>query len=360
MKGTVLAIETSRTLRRAAVMRDGVLDALEIDRLEDRQPATGALYCARITGLIPGIGAATADLGHGIAGFFPDGAGLIPGQSLLVEIRREAEGDKAARLSPAIQLRSEHLVFTPARPGINISRKITEEAERTRLRAALDPFATKGGFVIRTEACTQADEAIRAQGLALVEKYTHLCADPAPGLRLAAPDAVARLLDRAGPGAAVIADEASLDALPSGLSARHDPAPFETLDIDTALDTLMLPRHDLAEGWLSIDPTPALVAIDVNTGGAGGGKTALRVNLDAARTIPRLLSLKKLGGLILVDFAALPKGRDRARIADAFHDAATRYLAEARVMGWGPAGLLESVCRRPGRSLAMLMPEDAR
>ena len=354
MKGSVLAVETGDTLRRAALLRDGVLEAIEIDRLGATVPLPGAIWRCRITGTIPGIGAATADLGQGVEGFFPEATGLSAGQSLLAEVRREADGEKAARLSPAIQLRSDHLVFTPARPGINISRKIADETERARLRAALDPFAARGGFVIRTDARDLAEPMLREEATALVTRYDALSVDPSPGLRASPPDAVARILGRAGRVDSIVADEASLDGLPDHPAPRRDPAPFEALDIDAGLGALLSPRHDMTDGWLSIDPTPALVAIDVNT----GGNPPLRVNLDAARTIPRLLALKKLGGLVMVDFAGGPTGDDRTRIADAFHRAASRYLEGARLAGWGPAGLLEVVCPRPGRTLAMLISED--
>ena len=350
----MLAVETGATLRRAALVCDGVLEAIEIDCLSDAGVLPGAIWRCRITGTIPGINAATADLGNGIEGFFPDGAGLSAGQSLLAEVRREADGEKAARLSPALQLRSAHLVFTPARPGINVSRKINDEAERARLRAALDPFSERGGFVIRTDARGLPRDALHDEAASLTARYDSLAANPAPGLRAAPPDAVARILGNAGPVDAVIADEASLDGLPESPVPRRDPAPFEALDIDAAVGTLLSARHDLTDGWISIDPTPALVAIDVNT----GGNAPLRVNLDAARSIPRLLSLKKLGGLVIVDFAGGPTGEDRMRIAGTFQRAASRWLEGTRIAGWGPAGLFELVSPRPGRSLATLMTED--
>lgn len=360
MRGTVLAVETGPVLRRAALLRDGVLEAVEIDRLADTSPRPGAIYRCTITGIVPGIGAATADLGGGVKGFFPDGAGLAPGQSLLAEIRRAPEGDKAARLSPALQVRGAHMVFTPARPGISISRKIADEAERARLRGAVEPHAPRGGFVIRTAARGMDGGLLHDEAAALVARYDRLSADPAPGPRAPAPDALTRLLGAGAAPDSMVADDASLDALPRLRGARRDPAPFEALDIDPLIDALFRPRHDLAEGWLSIDATPALLAIDVNTSDAGGGNTRLRVNLDAAREIPRLLSLKKLGGLILADFAGAPRGEERTRIADAFRAAAARYLPGAKVLGWGPAGLLEAVAPRPGRSLATLVPEDMR
>ena len=354
MKGRVLAVETGPVLRRAAIVENGRLDAIEIDRPCETCPLPGAIHRCRVTGLLTGIGAATLDLGDGMKGFLPEAGDLAPGDTLLAEVRREAENGKEARLSEAISLRDGPLVFTPMRPGINISRRIVDEAERTRLRAALMPFADRGGFVIRTAAQGADAEDLRSTADTLVARYDALAHDAAPGLRVPSPDCVARILDGARSVDAAMADEASLPLLPHDPVPRYDPAPFEALDIDGALSALLSPRHDLSEGWVSVDPTPALVAIDVNTGGA----TPLGVNLDVARMLPRLLSLKKLGGLVLVDFAGGPKGRDRVRIAEALRTAAAHYLVEARVAGWTPTGLLEMVCRRPGRSLAELLSED--
>lgn len=360
MKGCVVAVETGAALRRAALIRDGSLEALEIDRLGENHAQAGAIYRCRITGIIAGLSAATADLGGGESGFLPEVADLSPGDSLLVEIRREAEEGKAARLSPIIQLRSPHLVFTPQRPGINVSRKIADEAERLRLRGALDAVKHRGGFVIRTQAQGIAGAVLAEEAAGLVARYDALAADPTPGLRAPAPDAVARVLAKAKGVEAILADEESRDGLATTLPVRADPAPFETLDLDDVITRLCSARHDLAEGWLSIDPTPALVAIDVNTGAAARGKAALRVNLDAAQALPRVLALKKTGGLLMVDFAGAPRGEDRKKIAAAFERAAGRYLDGVTVYGWGPAGLFEALCRRPGRSLAQLLAKDSR
>ncbi len=357
MKGGVAAVERTDRLTRAALMVDGQLVAIEIDRHGEAVPLPGAIYRCRITDTIPAIGAAFADIGGGSSGFFPNAKGLISGQTLLAQVQREPEGDKAARLTTELQYRGEALVFTPQRPGINVSRKIGDEAERSRLSAALAPLVGEGGFVLRTAAIGFSSEALLARAQALVAQYR---ANSAPtgtlGCVVPAPDAFTRLREGMPPNTPIIANTewaAEFDG-----TVQIDPAPFDHLDIDTRIDDLLAPRIALGEGWISVDPTPALVAVDVNSAGARHGNALLRVNLEAATRLPLILSLLRLGGVVMVDFAGAPKGDARKRIEETIARAARTHLDSPRLHGWGPAGLFEMACKRPGRSLADLLKEN--
>ena len=325
MKGRVFLVDETQSLRRAALVVDGRLEALEVDRLDDTGPRWGAVYRAKIVERMTAMGAAFVDLG-GERGFLPDAGDTLPGAVMTVQVRREAEGDKAARVSTDIQVEHRLVVHTPTKPGINVSKKITERDERDVLRDALDGL--KGGFVIRTAA-----EGMMADELREIAKSLSLPYQRDAGLLREGPDALARL-----------------ELLHEGAPIEDD---FELLDIDTQIDALQSPRVDLTEGaWMTIEPTTALVAIDVNTGKARGGDALQRVNLAAAAEIPRQLRLRHLGGAIAVDFAGGPKGKARTRLEKAIG-------SSLPPLGWGPAGWMELQTRKPGRTLADLL-EGAR
>lgn len=323
MKGHLFITDETATLRRAALIIDGKLEAIEVDRLSDTAPRWGSVYSAKVTERMTAMGAAFVDL-HGQRGFLPDAGDLRPGQILPVQVRREPEGDKAARVSTDIQIEHRLVVHTPAKPGINVSKKITDPEERRILKDALADL--KGGYVIRTAAEGMIPEHLTdiAESLALPHLKT-------PGLLRAGPDALGRLRLQFG--------DAPLE---------EDEAGFDLHDIEPQIEALFSPRVDLPEGaWLTVEPTTALIAIDVNTGSARGGDALQRTNLAAAAEIPRQLRLRHLGGAVAVDFAAGPKGKARARIEAA--------LPASHVLGWGPAGWLELQMRKPGRTLAELL-----
>jgi len=190
------------------------------------------------------------------------------------------------------------------------------------LRDALEGL--KGGYVIRTAADGMMADELREIAETLVLPYQR-----GVGLLREGPDALARL-----------------ELLNESAPIEDD---FELLDIDGQIDALFSPRADLPEGaWLTIEPTTALVAIDVNTGQARGGDALQRVNLAAAAEIPRQLRLRHLGGSIAVDFAGGPKGKARTRLEKAIGPSMPP-------LGWGPAGWMELQTRKPGRSLADLL-----
>ncbi len=353
MKGSLAAFDVTATHRRAALLIDGRLEAVEIDRLTDTAPQIEAIYTCKITDTMPGINAAFADMGGGLSGFFPRADGLISGQIVTAQVRREAEGDKLPRLSPDLQFTGRYLIHTPGAPGVNVSKKI-EEAESARLKAAVDPIAHGAGFVIRTAAQSADAAVLGAEAAQLLARAKSLPATDDLGLKLPAPDAFARLLRKP------LCDGAVIHATPevAHLLPDHQPAAptlFDDLDIESQLEAVLSPQTKLREGWIAVEATAALIAIDVNTGGARGGDAALRANLDAATAIPRALALRKLGGTVMIDFAGGPTGQARKKLERAMMAATRARVDDPRLLGWGPAGLLEFRCARPGRSLATLL-----
>jgi len=321
MKGRLFLKEQTQALHRAALVVDGRLEAIEIDPLADTGPKWGAVYRAKITERMPAMGAAFVDLG-GERGFLPDAGDALPGAILTVQVRREPDDDKAARVSTDVQVEHRLVVHTPAKPGINVSKKIFDPDERQVLRDALDGL--QGGFVIRTAA-----EGMIADELRAIAESLALPFQRDVGLLREGPDALERLQLKFEN--ATIEDD------------------FDLYDIEPQIDALLSPHVDLPEGAsMMIESTTALAAIDVNSGQARGGDALQRVNLAAAKEIPRQLRLRHLGGSIAVDFAGGPKGKTRKRLEDAI-------APMIMPLGWGPAGWMELQIRKPGRSLAELL-----
>ena len=352
MRGRAFLFDRADGMLRAAMTVDGRLEALEVDG--GGGPRLGAVHRAKVEERVSGLGAAFLDLG-GARGFMAEAKGIDPGDRLLVQVRREAEGTKAARVSADLQVEGRWMVHTPRKPGVNVSRKIADEDERERLRAAIP--SDRGGFILRTQAEGAPADALRVEAKAL----SALDADGPPGLVREGPDAIARLLSRqplrkASVEATPEAEAAARAALgPDGERLEVAPDPFDHHGVEDEIDALLSPRAVLpGGGTITLEPTTALVAVDVDSGDVRGGEALLRVNLAAAKEVARQLRLRRLGGAIAIDFAGGPRGKARQRLEQALTAAAD---ADTRPLGWGPAGWFEMQRRRPGPSLAQLMAD---
>jgi Rne/Rng family ribonuclease len=143
-----------------------------------------------------------------------------------------------------------------------------------------------------------------------------------------------------------------------------DPAPDEVDEgagafarhaVDDMIEALVAPLVRMASGGvMAIEPTRALVAVDVNTGNDTSPAASLKANIAAARDLPRQLRLRGLGGQITVDFAPMPK-RDRATLEQQLRAAFKGEAAETSLAGWTPLGNYELQRKRDRRPLAELM-----
>lgn len=321
----------------AALFREGRLDDLKMRRLDAPGPRVGEIYAAQVDRLASG--GAFLLLGRSGTGretaFLPEADGLSPGDPLRVEITRDAEGRKAARAARRLAFAAPDLVLTPGAPGINLSRKIADAAERARLSEALkDLLPPEIGCLLRTSAAGAASDAIQAQARSALAAATEVAtAAPRPP----------RLL-RPAPSPAAQARTEWGDAV-----WREGDAATPLVDaLRTALQALLTPRTSLAAGWAAFERTEALVAIDVNAGDVGN---RVAVNLAAAAEIPRQLRLRGWGGQVIVDFAPM-EPQQRARV-----EARMRATADGalRIAGWGPLGLLEATRRKTGAPIETML-----
>jgi Ribonuclease G/E len=326
MKGTSTVFGNLNGRDVAALFRDGVLDDLLFDANDDAiRP--GAIFRARAGRSLKGQGGAILETPQGPV-FLRQAKGVGAGQCLLVQVTGQAEDSKAPPATQRLVFKSRYCLVTPGAPGVNISREIRDEERRVALRECLDGLeAEEAGLVIRSAAADADDEAVRSDVETMLGLARAVLAEPVVGV----PEL---LLD--GPGAHDIGWREwpldSVDAEP-GAADRHG--------LPEAVTALLRSEVQLGGGarmW--IEPTRALVAVDVDTGGDTSPAAALKANLAAARELPRQLRLRGLGGQICVDAAPMPKGQ-RKQIDQALRAALRRDPVETALVGWTVLGHIE-------------------
>lgn len=342
MKGRQILIESLPAGgHAAALLVDGKLEDLLIDPPPGADPVLPeAIFLARVGRPLKRLGGGFVDLGAGLHGFLR-GARLPPqGTAVLVEVSAVAEPGKAPPVSTRVGLRGRTALLTPGAPGCNVSRAVRDPARRASLETlgttALTGADPELGLILRTAAEDASETEIAEEIGALRADWEALdIGGNQPGLRRPAPGARALALrDWRDVPTPVLENAGSL----------ADAGVWEDVD------ALHRPEVDLDAGSMTVEPTRALVAIDVNTRGETGGAAALRANIAAARELPKQLRLRGLGGQVVVDFAPLTKA-DRGRIEAVLTGALRRDGIETSILGWTPLGHLELRRKRARRPL---------
>ncbi|WP_431300646.1 ribonuclease E/G [Tabrizicola sp. BL-A-41-H6] len=341
MIGRVIILDQIGERNAAALLVDGRIEDLVVDPGDDT-PVPGAIYRAIADRPVKGQGGIFVKLPHG-SGFLRQISGISPGQRLLVQVTGPTEPGKATPVSARLLFKSRFAIITPDAPGLNISRRIKDEDLRTDLTAiASDQMAGAAetlGLILRS-GCAEAEEDAIAEDVAAMRGLAEaVLADIAGGPEL--------LVD--GPDAHDIAFREWMD--PPADEMVTDEGGFAEHGVLEMIDALLDPRVDLpGGGHMMIEPTRALVAIDVNTGPDTSPAASLKVNIAAARDLPRQLRLRGLGGQVVADFAPMPK-RDRS-ILDQVIKAAFKGEAETNLAGWTSLGLYELIRKRDRLPLA--------
>jgi Ribonuclease G/E len=348
MKGRVIALGQVGGREAAALIVDGVLTDLTIDQPEGAGPAPGAIYRARVGRLVKGQGGVFVDLPGGLSGFLRQVRGLAPGQSLLAQVTGPAEPGKALPVTTRLLFKGRHAIVTPDAPGINIARGLRDEVRRAAL-SALAGKAMEGcdaGLILRSICETADDDAIIDEIATLRGLTDAVLADVSGAPEL--------LVD--GPSAHEIAWRDWAHPAPDAVD--DSPGAFDLLGVSDAMAALLAPEVALPGGGMAvIEPTRALIAVDVNTGPDTSPAAGLKANIALARDLPRQLRLRGLGGQVVVDFAPMPK-RDRPVLEQALTAAFRREGTEAALAGWTPLGNYELTRRRDRLALRDLLGKD--
>jgi len=302
---------------------------------------------------------------------------LRSGQEIVVQVRKEALGKKGPRLTTDLSIPGRFLVYVPYGLHVGVSRRITSEAERERLRSLIEEHRHPGeGFIVRT-ACEGRDEDVLAADVGYLrelwrEVRGRIDNSTAPRLLheeldlvlRATRDLVSTEVNRVvvdDPGDHQRVSDFMKTFMPKfqgKLQLYSESAPlFEATGIEPQLGRALTRRIPLPSGgYLVLEHTEALTAIDVNTGRYVGGKnleeTTTKVNLEAVEAVVYQLRLRDIGGLIVVDFIDMEDPRNRARVEAALDEALESDPARSSVLPISEFGLVEMTRRRVRDDLA--------
>lgn len=326
MKGRTIILDHIGDVEAAAYLVDGKLDDILIDHADAPRP--GAIYRGICDRLIKGQGGMMLRLPEGETAFLRHGKGLRPGQPLLVQVTGYTEAGKAVPVTDRVLFKSRYAIVTPGKPGVNVSRQITDEDVRDSLLAiAHEVFDSPHGLILRSSCDGAKEGEIADDILAMLSLADAVLAD-AEGSEpetLTEGDGPHTLAWREWTGAAEVVTDA-------GAFTHHG-----VLDQLAMLGSALVP---MGEGTMYVEPTRALVAIDVNTGNDTSPAAALKANLAAARALPRALRLRGLAGQITVDFVSMSKAH-RKQVEQSLRASFKVDPIETSLVGWTPMGLFE-------------------
>lgn len=346
---------------RAAVVEAGQVVELAVIRPGQ---AVGGVWLGRVVSLNKALGAAFVDIGLARPGVLA-AADLQEGQAVMVQGLADPHHAKGARLTAAVSLTGRRLALSPTRPGIAVSRKLSDTEERARLLAIAKAHALPGeGVVLRTAAagCAAADIAAELQTLRALwqdaAEAARTAQAPAP---LLPPDAIGRLLADNPRLARVVVDDSGLHA---ELRRRHGDlverhaggSAFDLHDAEEVLAAALEPVVPLPSGGsIVIEQTAAAVLVDVNSGPGDPGRS----NGEAVAALAWQMRLRNLSGHILFD--AIPsRGRGSLRrLVDRLREAVAADPIPTEVVGTTPLGLIELTRERRRASLAEVMLESS-
>jgi Ribonuclease G/E len=321
----------------AALLVDGRLDDLLVD---GDGPRPGAVFRAVVDRGLKGQGGAILRLPGGLSAWLRQAQGLRAGQTLVIQVTGAAEPGKAVPVTDRLLVKTRLVIATPGAPGLNISRQIRDEAERARL-LALAGAAQEGavGLILRSAAAgaPAAELAEEARAASRLAARLAAAAEGSPEL----------LLEGCGPHALARREWQAAEWI-----ARQ--GAFDREGVSDQVEALRRPDLALGEGRMTIEPTRALVAVDVDTGGDASPAAALKANLAAARALPRQLRLRGLGGQVAVDFVTMPKAQ-RRQLEQSLRDAFRLDPVETSLLGWTAMGLFELTRKRERLPLLPLL-----
>lgn len=300
---------------------------------------------------------------------------LHQGQSIMVQVAKDPLGTKGARLTMYISLAGRNMVFMPNISHLGISRKIEDAAERERLRRIVESLNPAGGVIVRTagEGSSEGDLKSDLEYLstlwATVQK-SYISAKN-PGIIHSEMDVELRALrDLLNESVQkVTVDNLEIFEKVKGFVAKFMPKfqdrvrlhsssrpLFDAFDIDLEISRSLERKIWLKSGgYLVIDETEALVAIDINTGRFVGKKdledTILKTNMEAVKEIAHQLKIRNCGGIIIVDFIDMEKISHREKVLNLLREEVSRDPCRTTIVSMTGLGLVEMTRKRTRPSL---------
>lgn len=417
-----LLINAAPRETRVAILEDDEFVELLVDRPEARR-MVGDIYLGRVEAVLPGIQAAFVDIGTEKSAFlhasdlvFPDEEGdrdddddeseddsrddkdesrgrrskappiqdlLKRGQDIVVQVSKEPISTKGPRVTAQISLAGRFLVYMPFASRVGVSRKIGDRAERQRLREQMQKLLPEnsGGIIVRTVGEDVTEETFEREMNTLMNQWkrikrkTHFVRAPALVHRETSltrglmRDVFSTKVEQVTVDSRQVFNEIVeyLKGIAPELIDRvklyEDVVPlFDKANIEHEIRDLFKRRCDLPSGgYLIIEPTEALVSIDVNSGRYTGKrdpeKTILKTNVEAAREVARQLRLRDVGGIIVCDFIDMETKANRDRVLQELRTHLGRDRARTKAFAVSDLGLVEMTRQRVRQSHLQNMTE---
>ncbi|HEY0994716.1 MAG TPA: Rne/Rng family ribonuclease, partial [Gemmatimonadaceae bacterium] len=308
---------------------------------------------------------------------------LKRGQDILVQVSKEPISTKGPRVTAQVSLAGRFLVYMPFASRVGVSRKIGERAERARLREMVQKILPKdvGGVIVRTVSEDASEETFARELNTLVQQWkrikkkTHFVRAP---IQVHRETSLTRGLMRDLFSAKV--ESVTVDSkqvyneileylkgiapeLIERIKLYDEPQPlFDKAEIESEIRDLFKRRCDLPSGgYLIIEPTEALVSVDVNSGRYTGKKdpekTILRTNVEAAREVARQIRLRDIGGIIVCDFIDMETKSNRDKVLQELRTHLGRDRARTKAFAVSDLGLIEMTRQRVRQSHLQNMTE---
>ena len=314
------------------------------------------------------------------------------GEEIVVQVVKDSIGDKGARLSANVTIPGRLLVLVPNQQGVALSRRIDDDAERARLVSFCEQMiaedhgrlANGAGYIVRSAAIGAGLAELREDAERLADTWTPMAekrkAARAPALLHRDLDPIERIMRDEVDAATtrVMVDDIEAMAAARAYCRRAMAEAeeklelfdgpdllFDAYNLEDEIERLLGPRVPLASGgWITVEGTEALTAIDVNSGSftesTGLEETSLRVNLEAAEEIGRQLRLRGIGGVIVVDFIHVNEADNVERILDCLARSLARDRTPTQISPMSDFGLVEITRKRTRDPLARMMSESCR
>ncbi|MDE3065913.1 MAG: Rne/Rng family ribonuclease [Verrucomicrobiota bacterium] len=412
-KEVVINAETLET--RVAVLEDGKLEEFNIERTTEER-LVGSIFKGRVRNLEDGLKAAFVDIGFEKNAFlhywdivpnqFDSSVEIVeregrrrdkpkitqkdiprlypPGSEIIVQVTKGPIGTKGPRVTTNLFLPGRYLVLLPNSDQSGISRKIEHPEERRRLKKILRELAIPDGMgvILRTAGEGQQKRYFVRDLALLLEEWNSvqdkIKGEPTPSCVFQEPDLIERTVRdflTEDVERIVVDNQKACDRMREMISkiskrsankikfyAEAQPI-FDRFNITRQLEHTFSRQVFLKSGgYIVIDETEALVAIDVNTGRHKGNKdqesTILKVNLEAAEEICRQLRLRNMGGLIVLDFIDMKSRRDQHQVYQRVKEGLRRDKAKTHVLPISQLGLMEMTRQRHSESVRAAVYDD--
>jgi ribonuclease G len=419
--GNELVINTTSHETRIALIENGTIAELYIERSRVKG-IVGNIYKGRVVRVLPGMQAAFVDIGLEKAAFlyvadvfdaieeyetFMDGNGkkeeqqtptdserpdfhpmhpieelLQEGQEILVQVSKEPIGTKGARITSHISLPGRHLVYMPTVDHVGVSRRIEDETERERLKEIVERIRPVGaGFIVRTVSEGKSEEDLLADMTYLTRLWEQIDKKKDSGnaptlihsdldvtqkvVRDILTDQVDRIIVDAKPEHDKIVQFIStfMPKMKYSIELYEEDEPiFDHYGLEVDISRALGRKVWLKSGgYIIIEQTEALTAIDVNTGRFVGKHnledTILKTNLEAVKEIAYQLRLRNIGGIIIIDFIDMEKEVNREKVFAALEEAVKADKSKTNILKISELGLVEMTRKRVRESIGRILCE---